>query len=133
MMQSVPVLILVLCCMASAHRAIHNMAIRHLEARQGCSLPDDYPDMCVQALGDLNTNNIILIYYLLHSMLLVAIVVLGHWMTTPNVFQGMNAMLNIYVRDRMASTALSYLLTYLIPVIVMVAFLKHALILVARV
>ena len=48
MMQSVPVLILVLCCMASAHRAIHNMAIRHLEARQDCSasLPDD---RCLQA------------------------------------------------------------------------------------
>ena len=35
--------------MASAHRAIHNMAIRHLEARQDCSasLPDD--DRCLQA------------------------------------------------------------------------------------
>ena len=49
MMQSVPVLILVLCCMASAHRAIHNiMATRHLEARQDCSFPpDDYPKNCL--------------------------------------------------------------------------------------
>ena len=50
-MQSVPRLILVLCCMASAHRAIHNMAIHHLEARQDCStsLPDD---RCIEAYNN---------------------------------------------------------------------------------
>ena len=49
MMQSVPVLILVLCCMASAHRAIH-----YLEGRQG-SLP---PDECLQAFSDLGNATI---------------------------------------------------------------------------
>ena len=48
-MQSVPVLILVLCCMASAHRAIH-----YLEGRQG-SLP---PDECLQAFSDLGNATI---------------------------------------------------------------------------
>ena len=57
-MQSVPVLILVLCCMASAHRAIHNMAIRHIEARQSqdCSITN-IPTSCVEAVGKLNTND----------------------------------------------------------------------------
>ena len=63
MMQSVPVLILVLCCMASAHRAIHDLDIRHIhvEAKQDCGSgfpPDDYPKNCLayyNAFNDIDT------------------------------------------------------------------------------
>ena len=45
---SVPVLILVLCCMASAHKAIH------LQGRQqDCDLPDDTPQRCASIISDL--------------------------------------------------------------------------------
>ena len=51
-MQSIAVLLLALCCMASAHRpmGICKMAIRHLEARQNCDLPSDFPQRCIDAL-----------------------------------------------------------------------------------
>ena len=58
MMQSVPVLILVLCCMASAHKAIHHKAIHHLKARQDCSLPNNYPDRCIQAFDDFTNSDL---------------------------------------------------------------------------
>ena len=47
---SVPVLILVLCCVASAHKAIH------LQGRQICNLPDDTPPRCASAVSDLVIN-----------------------------------------------------------------------------
>ena len=47
---SVPVLILVLCCMASAHKAIH------LQGRQICSLPNDTPPRCANIIPDLARN-----------------------------------------------------------------------------
>ena len=39
--------------MASAHKAIHNRVIHHLERRQDCSLPTDYPARCIQVFIDL--------------------------------------------------------------------------------
>ena len=59
-MQSVAVLIsiLVLCCMASARRGMHKLAIRHLEARQSqnCSILD-VPISCLEAFGDFDSND----------------------------------------------------------------------------
>ena len=56
-MQSIVVLLLALCCMASAHQGLRNMAIRNLEARQNCGFPTDYPPRCIQAFADLNNND----------------------------------------------------------------------------
>ena len=53
---SVPVLILVLCCMASAHKAIHNRAIHHLKNRQDC-LPANIPQRCADALMEFDDFN----------------------------------------------------------------------------
>ena len=46
---SVPVLILVLCCMASAHNA---------KERQSCNFPDNYPQRCLYAIFDLIGSNL---------------------------------------------------------------------------
>ena len=55
---SVPVLILVLCCVASTHRALYDSAIHHLERRQekyeNCTLPTPLP--CTGALVEYNRN-----------------------------------------------------------------------------
>ena len=58
-MQSVAVLIsiLVLCCMASARRGMHKLAVRHLEARQNCNFPTDYPPRCIQAFTDFSNSD----------------------------------------------------------------------------
>ena len=57
---SVPVLILVLCCMASAHNDIYNRAIQYLETSQDCNYPPNTPQWCKDALSDFfdNSDNI---------------------------------------------------------------------------
>ena len=46
---SIPVLTLVLCCMASAHNA-------SAKERQSCNLPEDIPQNCLDAISDYDTS-----------------------------------------------------------------------------
>ena len=52
---SVPVLILMLCCMASAHNDIYNRA---LETNQDCNYPPNTPQWCKDALSDFLYNSV---------------------------------------------------------------------------
>ena len=53
---SVPVLILMLCCMASAHNAMYNRAIHHLETSQDCGFPPNTSQSCKDALNAFANN-----------------------------------------------------------------------------
>ena len=43
--------------MASTHRAIHNMAIRHLEASTNCSNPSPWPAKCAKAMSEYSNSD----------------------------------------------------------------------------